>query len=142
MQDCWSIVTAAVGTAQFWSGTPVLIHTKTLRSVPFELTTTSSVVSVWPLCVRSHCGLADMSMDLAAGALPVNATLPSIVPPASSGETMGPVRSVSAGLSLPQLERVRVQIRIVPIRKMCIQCDDTMPREVELCSSRSDVCYP
>src|SRR4051794_20864812 len=117
MQDCWSIVTAAVGTAQFRSGTPALIQTKTLRSVPFGLTTTSSVVSVWPLCVRSHCGLADISIVLGAGAAPVNATLPAIVPPlASSGETIGPVRSVSAGLSLPQLERARVQIRIVPIR--------------------------
>src|SRR5437868_12718660 len=118
------MVTGAVGMAQWSAWTPALIQTNTLRRVPFGLITTSSMVREWPLCVRSHWGLADMSMVRAGGVGPMKATLPvRVAPVASSGEMRGPVLMVSVGL--PQFSRKRVQSRIVAIRDRRIQCDDS-----------------
>ena len=80
-----------VGTCQFLSGRPALIHTNAFFSVPLPLTITSSDFCGAEACALVQTGLADISIVFIVGWAPSNATLPVTVPPlASSGIAAAP----------------------------------------------------
>src|SRR5947209_14899015 len=71
IQYFWSRTAGVDGVIQLPAGSPLFTQTNTFRRVLLELTTMSSAVTGWSRCVRSHCGLADMSMGLGVGFGPV-----------------------------------------------------------------------
>src|SRR5262245_2698047 len=98
MQPFWSSITVCVGTCQFWSGRPDLIHTNAYFKVPLSFTTTSSDFAGPDECARTQNGVADMSSDLITGFVPSNDTLPvTVAPLASSGAAAAPPPAGAAG---------------------------------------------
>src|ERR1700722_15513943 len=75
MHPSCSRATVVVGTGHCLSGSPDLIHTKVLRSVPLSFTIASSDFCA-VVCARAHTGLADISMVRGVGFAPLKETFP------------------------------------------------------------------